>query len=344
MSGFNFLKVVSANKITSDAIVLSFEIPKILKNKYEFIPGQYLTLELIIDNVKVRRSYSICSGPDEILKVGIKKIPKGVFSNYVFNNIKIGDIINVSYPEGRFTFNSNGNKEVITGIAAGSGITPILSIAKSVLNSNKKNEFRLIYANKSLKDEMFSSEIQLLKDKFLSRLKVINIYSQSNEKESLFGRIDNSIINHYESLYGLADKYFICGPEEMIHSVADVLFKNNISKENLLYELFKTNTEKIINQNIEERSTLEIIYDGVKYELNNINGKTVLDAALESEIDVPYSCQGGVCSSCIARVIEGSAKMKSNQILTDEEVKEGLILTCQAIIENNFIKVDYDDV
>jgi len=344
MSKYNLLKIISVDKITADSVSLSFDVPKELKNNYDFIPGQYLTLELKINNMKVRRSYSICSGPDEILKVGIKKVPKGVFSSYVLENIRAGDLIQVGVPEGKFTYHPTVNNQIITGIAAGSGITPILSIAKSVINANKKNEFRLVYGNKSVKDEMFFLEIKKLKNLYPGQLKVINIYSQSTEKESLFGRIDESIINHYETLYGLADKYFICGPEKMIHSVSDVLFKKNISKENILFELFKTNTQNISKSNNTESSKLDIIYEGVKHELNKISGKTVLEAALESDIDVPYSCQGGVCSSCIAKVVEGSVTMKANQILTNEEVSEGLILTCQAESSGKYLKVDFDNV
>jgi len=344
MSKFNLLKIISVDKITAESVSLSFEVPKQLKNNYNFIPGQYLTLELEINNLKVRRSYSICSGPDEILKVGIKKVPKGIFSSYVLENVKAGDLIDVGVPEGKFTYHPTVNNQIITGIAAGSGITPILSIAKSVISANKKNEFRLVYGNKSVKDEMFSLEIKKLKNLYPDQLKVINIYSQSDEKESLFGRIDESIINYYETRHGLADKYFICGPEKMIHSVSDVLFKKNILKENVFFELFKTNTQKVSKSNNTENSKLDIVYEGVKHELNKSSGKTVLEAAIESDIDVPYSCKGGVCSSCIAKVVEGSVTMKANQILTDEEVSEGLILTCQAESSGKYLKVDFDNV
>ena len=199
-----------------------------------FIPGQYLTLEVIINNLKVRRSYSICSGTNDSLRVGIKKVSGGVFSAYAVDKIKSGDLIRVGTPEGRFQYKSNSKKETITGIAAGSGITPILSIAYSVLNSNKENEFRLIYGNKSLSQEMFTSEINTLKILYSERLKVINVYSQSNEDESKFGRIDKSIINYYNKEYGIADKYFICGPEAMIFSISDELLTNKVSKNNII--------------------------------------------------------------------------------------------------------------
>ncbi|MDG2371852.1 MAG: 2Fe-2S iron-sulfur cluster-binding protein [Flavobacteriaceae bacterium] len=344
MSNFNLLKVIEVEKLTSNAVALSFQIPYNLKNEYTFISGQYLPLELLINKVKVRRSYSICSGPDEVLKIGIKKVTKGVFSNYVIKHIKAGDMINVGVPEGRFFYHSTGGKEVITGIAAGSGITPILSIAKSVLNANKKNEFRLIYGNKSLSDEMFSSEIKGLKDHFGNRFKVMNLYSQSNEKESKFGRINDSIINYYINLHGKADKYFICGPEPMIFSVLNVLLTKKVSKEQILYELFTTNKKNTLKNSITKVSSLDIIYEGVKYHIDNISGKTVLEAAIESGIDVPYSCQGGVCSSCVAKVMDGNAKMKTNQVLTEEEIKDGLILTCQAESKQEYLKVNFDDV
>ena len=343
MSNFNLLKVIEVSKITSEAVTLTFEVPEKLKKKYSFISGQYLSLEVIINNLKVRRSYSICSNPNDPLRVGIKKVSGGVFSSYAVDKIKSGDLISVGTPEGRFQYKSNSKKETITGIAAGSGITPILSIAYSVLNSNKQNEFRLIYGNKSPSQEMFTSEINTLKILYSERLKVINVYSQSNEDEARFGRIDNSIINYYHKEYGIADKYFICGPEAMIYSTSDDLLTKKVSKDNILYELFtisKTNT-KVTNKGI---TKLDIVYDDETHALEVVSGKTVLDAAIESDVDVPYSCQGGVCSSCIARVVEGSAKMKTNQILTEEEIDEGLVLTCQAEPESKYLKVDFDDV
>ena len=190
---------------------------------------------------------------------------------------------------------------------------------------------------------MFTSEINTLKILYSERLKVINVYSQSNEDEARFGRIDNSIINYYHKEYGIADKYFICGPEAMIYSTSDDLLTKKVSKDNILYELFTTSkaNAKEPNKGI---TKLDIVYDDETHALEVVSGKTVLDAAIESDVDVPYSCQGGVCSSCIARVVEGSAKMKTNQILTEEEIDEGLVLTCQAEPESKYLKVDFDDV
>ncbi len=343
MSTSHLLKVLEIDNLTPDSVALSFEIPEKLKKEYDFISGQYLSLELIINNQKVRRSYSICSGLNDPLRVGIKKVSGGVFSSYAVNKIKKGDLISVGIPEGRFRYKSNFKKEIITGIAAGSGITPILSIAHSVLSANIENEFRLIYGNKSLSQEMFSTEINTLKADYSERFKVLNIYSQSTEKESKFGRIDESIINYYEKQFGTADKYFICGPEQMIYNVSDSLLAKKISKDNIYYELFTTSQKNIILTK-EGVSKLDIVYDGETYNLGDISGKTVLEAAIESDIDVPYSCQGGICSSCIAKVIVGSAKMKTNQILTEEEIEEGLVLTCQAESKSEYLKVDFDDV
>jgi len=344
MSNFNLLKVCKIEKLTSDSVALSFEVPDRLKNLYVFISGQYLTLEISINQKKIRRSYSICSGPNELLKIGIKRVQGGVFSSYAIEHIKIGSRINVSPPNGRFCYKPESYKEIITGIAAGSGITPVLSIAKSTLNSNDENEFRLIYGNKSISDEMFSSEIKSLKNEFSDRFKVIHVYSQSNEKESKFGRIDDSIINYYINLYGTADKYFICGPEPMIYSISNVLLTKKVSKDQMLYELFTTNQKNNLKGSFAKVSSLDIIYEGVKYHINNISGKTVLEAAIEAGIDVPYSCQGGICSSCIAKVVDGSAKMRTNQILTEGEIKDGLVLTCQAESEQEYLKVNFDNV
>lgn len=344
MSDFNFLKVAKVDRLTRDSVALSFEVPNELKKDYGFISGQYLTLEVVINELKVRRSYSICSGPRELLKVGIKKVKGGLFSNYIVDKIQTGDLISVAIPQGRFLYNSKGDKELITGIAAGSGITPILSIAKHVLDANNENEFRLIYGNKSLSSEMFSQEIESLKELYPSRLKVVNVYSQSNEKQGIYGRIDISIITYYREKYNIADKYYICGPESMINSISDVLLKEEVPKNKIFYELFTASNISVIEKSNARVSKLDIVYDGETYCLENVSGKTVLEVAIQNEVDVPYSCQGGVCSSCIAKVVEGGARMRANQVLTEEEVEEGIILTCQAEVKEDYAKVDFDDI
>ena len=344
MSDFHFLKIKDIEKLTSNSIAVNFNVPNELKNKFNFYAGQYITLESIINNEKVRRSYSICSSPEEGLKIGIKKLEGGVFSSYAINNFKKGDMIKISSPEGRFYFKKSEKKEIITGIAAGSGITPILSIAKSVLNANNENEFRLVYGNKSKSDEMFSNDLLDLKSKFSKRFILINSYSRISEPKSLFGRIDNSTVNFYRKNHGVANKYYICGPEEMIHKLSAELINIGVLETNIYFELFKTK-KKYSSESFEKtESIIEIIYEGITYKINNPKGKTVLDVALDSNIDVPYSCQGGVCSSCVAKLISGDVTMGNNQVLTEEEVNDGLVLACQSKSKDKYLKINFDEV
>ena len=344
MSDFHFLKIKDIEKLTSNSIAVSFDIPNELKNKFNFYSGQYITLESIINEEKVRRSYSICSSPKEGLRIGIKKLEGGLFSSHAIDKFKKGDIIKVSPPEGRFYFKKSKKKEIITGIAAGSGITPILSIAKSILNMNNENEFRLIYGNKSRSDEMFSNDLLNLKSKFSKRFILINTYSRISEPKSLFGRINNSTLNYYRENYGVANKYYICGPEEMIQKLSAELINIGILKTNIYFELFKTKKKYSSNSIEKPESIIEIIYEGITHKINNHSGKTILDAALDSNIDVPYSCQGGVCSACIAKLISGNVTMDNNQILTEEEVNDGLVLACQSISKDKYLKINFDDV
>jgi len=344
MSAFHYLKIKYIEKLTPDSIAISFDVPNELKNKFNYYAGQYITLESIINDERVRRSYSICSSPKELLRIGIKKLEGGLFSSNAINNFKKGDIIKVSPPEGRFYFKKNKKKEIVTGIAAGSGITPILSIAKSVLSANNKNEFRLIYGNKSKSDEMFSNDLIDLKSKFSKRFILINVYSRINEPNGLFGRINNSTINYYRKNYGMANNYYICGPEEMIHNLSTELINIGVSETNIYYELFKTKKNYSSNSAEKSESIIEIIYEGITHKINNPRGKTILDAALDSNIDVPYSCQGGVCSACIAKLISGNVTMDNNQILTEEEVNDGLVLACLSISKDKYLKINFDDV
>tara|TARA_Y100000996_G_scaffold274182_1_gene216004 strand:+ start:2788 stop:3822 length:1035 start_codon:yes stop_codon:yes gene_type:complete len=344
MSNFYDLKIKNLEKLTDNSIAVTFEVPSELKNNFNFYSGQYVNLEILINGDKVRRSYSICSSPVEGLKIGIKKLEGGLFSSNALKNFKKGKIVKVSTPEGKFYYKSNQNKEILTGIAAGSGITPILSIAKSVLIKNNSNRFRLIYGNKSKSDEMFSNDLIKLKSKFADRFILINIYSRSSEINSLYGRIDDSIINYYMKKYGKANKYFICGPEEMIHNISEKLISSGISKTNIFFELFKTKKIDPLTSDSNTSSTIEIIYEDVVYKIKNPKGKTILDAALDSNIEVPYSCQGGVCSACIAKLISGNINMENNQILTEEEINDGLILTCQSKSKDEYLKISFDDV
>lgn len=343
MERFHTLKVDEVVHETSKAVLIRFEVPQFLKEAFSFTPGQYISLEKEINGEKVRRSYSICSGTDEPLQVGIKEIPKGVFSAYAKHEIRVGDPLMVSIPEGLFVYEKKETPEKISAFAAGSGITPIMSIIKSVLTAHPQNKFHLIYGNKTPEDAMFAEALKSLENEYKERFNITWVFSQANEENSLFGRVNPAIVKNYlKNEKDEVSAFYLCGPEAMINTVSETLSENGVASSSIYHELFTSAKSAEITSG--EENKLTIVCDAVTHVLENKDGKTILDAALQEKIEVPYSCQGGVCSSCIARVESGTARMESNQILTDDEVEEGLILTCQAIATSPSITVNFDDV
>lgn len=251
----------------------------------------------------------------------------------------------VAPPEGRFRYIGSTQAQTLAAFAAGSGITPIMSILKTALLDHPDNRFHLVYGNKTAEDTMFYDELKNLEKAFQGRLSIQWVFSRANVEGSLFGRVETSVVKSALRQIGkTADKFYLCGPENMIETVSDTLLENGVDKASVLFELFSSSTKA---EEIEVKTggaSLEIIYDELTHQIENMEGKSVLDAALQNKLDVPYSCQGGVCSSCVARIKSGTAEMASNQILTDEEVEEGLVLTCQAHATSSHLVVDYDDV
>lgn len=349
MAHFHSLAVKHIKPLTPSSVAITFNIPKDLIQTFDFLPGQYITIKKEIKGKELRRAYSICSSPkSDYFTIGVKKVDKGGFSDYAHNKLAAGDILEVMPPEGHFTFSSSGGSKNIAAFAAGSGITPIMSIAKAVLESHPKSKFVLVYGNKSYKETMFYTDLVKLELDYPDRFFAYFITSQTQEDNSLFGRIDTSTINyalknkHKDTDF---DAYYLCGPEAMINLVSDTLQDNDIPKEKIHFELFTT-TEILdeIPVTAEGQTQLTITLDDEEFNLTMAKKELVLDAVLKENIDAPYSCQGGVCSSCIARIKEGKAEMVKNQILTDGEIAEGLILTCQAHPLTPVLKVDYDDV
>ena len=347
MSTFHSLTVSAIDRLTDKSVVVSLEVPENLIASFVFEAGQYISLEATIDKVVVRRSYSICSSPQSgNLQVGIKEVPGGVFSAYVNQILSVGDKFQVGIPEGRFTLKGSRQTKTVVGIAAGSGITPIMSLLKSVLLSNQDTSFVLLYGNKSPEETMFYDELLSLEKNHSKRLKIHWVFSQSNQVNSHFGRIDASLINYLIHQIEKPSKasFYLCGPEAMINMSSEELLKKGVSKENLFFELFSSNTNKAKVTEAAKKGLLSLTCDEVTHSLELIPGKTLLDIALQAKLDVPYSCQGGVCSTCIAKVTQGKAGMENNQVLTDEEVEEGLVLSCQAIAQTEHISLNYDDV
>lgn len=349
MADFYALTVKSIKKLTPNSVAATLEIPKDLIQTFVFTAGQYITIKKEIKGKELRRAYSICSSPkNENITIGIKKVDSGGFSHYANTKLQVGDVLEVMPPEGRFSFKTTGKEQNIAAFAAGSGITPIMSIAKSVLDDNPKNTFVLVYGNKSYEETMFYTDLVKLELDYTNRFFVYFTNSQTREDKALFGRIDTSTVN-----YALKNKhagtsfdaFYLCGPEKMIHTVKDTLLENGIEEDKILFELFTaTEIKEELPTLPDGQTSLTVILDDEEFQLTMDKKTTVLDAVLKENIDAPYSCQGGVCSSCIARVTEGKAEMAVNQILTDSEIAEGFVLTCQAHPTTPTLKVDYDDV
>ena len=352
MAKFHKLSIQTITEITAKSVAITFNIPSDLVSNFKFKAGQYVTLKTDIKGNSVRRDYSICSSVNSgNITVAIKEVEDGLFSTYANSKLKVGDTLDVSEPNGRFVFEANSEKtRSVAAFAAGSGITPILSIAKTLLEEETLSNFILVYGNKTPKDGMFINDIIHLKNTYGNRFHVHFIYSQAQETDTIFGRIEKSTVNlivknKYKGV--TIDAFYLCGPEGMINTVKDVLIENGIKKNKILFELFtSSNNEKTSNNTpVSAGNTqLKVIVDDESFEFEMSQNSTILDAALKKDIDAPYSCQGGICSSCIARVTEGQATMRQNNILTDSEVAEGLILTCQAQPTTPNIVVDFDDV
>ena len=351
MAQFHNLTIKDIQRETQNAVTLSFDVPGSLSSVFNFSAGQYITLKANINGEEVRRDYSLCSSPKSgNLTIAIKAVKEGVFSNYANTKLKVGDVIEVAEPNGRFIFEPNSTNKTIVAFAAGSGITPILSILKTVLEEEPQSKFILVYGNKTIKDTIFLDELLSLKHQYDNRLNIQFVYSQAQEQDALFGRIEKSTVNlvlknKYKN--ETIDAYYLCGPEAMITAVTDVLIENGATKEHIHFELFTPTVSKSpsSSQTVSDGNTdVKVIVDEEESSFSMPQNKTILEVALENNIDAPYSCQGGICSSCIARVTEGTVTMRQNNILTDNEVSEGLILTCQSQPTSQKITIDYDDV
>ncbi len=349
MADFYTLRVKHIKKLTPSSVTVTFDIPKDLIQTFAFEAGQYITIKKEIKGKELRRAYSISSSPkNESITIGVKKVDRGGFSDYANSKLAVGDFLEVMPPEGRFMFKPSDTVKTVAGFAAGSGITPIMSIAKTVLDSNKNNKFVLVYGNKSYEETMFYTDLVKLQLDYANRFFIYFTNSQAMEENSLFGRIETSTVNyalknkHKDTEF---DAFYLCGPEQMIHTVTDTLADNGISKDKIHFELFTaTEIKDELPVTAEGETQIEVVVDDETFSFTMDKKMLVLDAVLKQNIDAPYSCQGGVCSSCIAKITEGKAEMVKNQILTDKEIADGLILTCQAHALTPTLKVNYDDV
>jgi ring-1,2-phenylacetyl-CoA epoxidase subunit PaaE len=348
----SFLKLIikEVKRETADAVSILFNVPEELKPDYKFIAGQYVNLKLTLDNQEIRRAYSICSAPESgELRIAVKAVKNGLFSQFANTKLKAGDVLEVGQPEGKFTFEPDAERQKnYVAFVAGSGITPVLSIIKSILKSEPKSSFVLVYGNRTPEDAIFYQELHDLQLQYVGRFFVHFVFSQAKAENALFGRIEKSAVNfvlnnkHKELEF---DKFYLCGPEEMINTVSAILKEKNVKDSAIKFELFTSSSqEHEIKTSLEGHTKITVLVDDDEVSFEMSQKQTILDAALKQGIDAPYSCQGGICSSCLARVTSGTAEMTKNSILTDKEIASGLILTCQAHPTSESIYVDYDDV
>src|SRR6185312_9877989 len=353
---FHRLAVNDLRREAADAVSLCFAIPRELQADYHFSPGQYLTLRTTLDGEEVRRSYSICSGPDDgELRIAVKKVDRGAFSNWAAEELKCGDQLDVMTPTGRFGIaHAPSEARVYVGFAAGSGITPILSIVKGVLAREPNSRFFLFYGNRSTSSMLFLEELEELKDSFLQRLSLFHVISgEEQDLPILHGRLDGEKVRVLlRSLVPAAsvDHIFICGPTGMSEDIEATCRDIGIAEDRIHVERFvsefggKPRPKTVIAAGAPPKAMASLIIDGKRREVPVAEGEAILDAALRAGMDLPFACKGGMCSTCRAKLVEGSAEMEVNYSLETWELKAGFILTCQARPCSDKVVVDYDHV
>ena len=353
---FHKLKVRDVRRETGDCVSVLFEIPEELKKEFAFRQGQSLTMRAIIDGEEVRRTYSICSSPlDEEWRVAIKKVEGGLFSTFANQLLRGGSELEVMPPVGKFyTELHPENRKRYLAFAAGSGITPVLSIIKTTLRTEPGSEFTLVYGNRSRASIIFFEELEALKNQYIDRFNLVHILSRERTDTPLnFGRMDAEKLQALERLidYSSMDEIFICGPEEMIFNTRNWLESKGIDRRKIHFELFttpgvKTNTVRKKDSVTEGGpfATVVMKLDGRSFEFPlSLNSETtLLDAALQQGADLPYACKGGVCCTCKARLIEGEVAMDVHWGLEEDEIEKGYILTCQSHPKTEKVVVDFD--
>ena len=372
---FNTLTVSEVRKLTSDSVEVTFDVPEDLVADYDYLPGQYVAIRAQINGHEVRRSYSICADPTPgEIRVAIKKDLGGLFSTWANENLAAGDRMEVMNPQGAFTSKVNvtsmndaeklAEKEVagkanvhLVAFAAGSGITPIMSIAKAVLRASDTSTFDLVYANRSAMDVMFSEDLGDLKDKYPSRLAVHHVLSREQRISPLMsGRIDqdklDELLDHVVRV-NEADEWFLCGPFELVQMCRDTLAQRGVPEEKIRFELFTTGQpdrpqgqqgRAVVADPSGENYTIEFRLDGLSSSIESPVSaqETVLNAALRVRPDTPFACAGGVCGTCRAKVVKGEFEMEENYALEKDEVERGYVLTCQTRLTSKEFVVDFD--
>ena len=353
------LTIASVQPETDKAVRLGFSVPDELRNEFRYHQGQYLTLESEIDGEAVRRSYSICSGiNDPEMQIAIKRVEGGVFSNYANEDLRAGDAVKVMAPQGTFYTELSPERAAdYLFISSGSGITPVVSNIKSILEEEPNSKVTLLFGNQRSSSIMFRETFSFLKNKYMSRFHWVNILSREDQgADVLNGRLNNrkgAELNKQLISLRSYDEYFICGPESMISEVSRGLRALNVDEEHIHYELFAASAEdaRAVVEKHHARakayggkvSKVKVMMDGRAVEIEmTADGENILDAGINNGMDLPYSCKGGVCSTCKAKLIEGEVDMDITHGLEDGEIEQGFILTCQAHPISDSVVVDFD--
>jgi ring-1,2-phenylacetyl-CoA epoxidase subunit PaaE len=356
---FHPLRVRAVQPDTPEAVIVSFDVPEELRPVFGFTQGQYLTLRKEIEGQDLRRSYSICAGVDDgELRVGVRKVKGGVFSNWINEHLKPGDTMNVMAPQGRFFVPIEpGAQRHHVGIAGGSGITPILSIMKTVLAREPRSRFTLIYGNRKLRSTMFKEELDDLKDKYMSRLVVHHVFSDEHTESDIYmGMIDRTKLAEFlQALVPPAtiDHAYICGPFEMNDQAEAALLAAGVPEDRIHIERFGIAQQAagqvgaILHQaqpGDAAKARITIIRDGLQREIAfSREQPSILDAASAAGLEVPFSCTSGVCGTCRAKLVEGQVRMERNFALDKKEVAAGYVLTCQAHPVTERVVLSFDE-
>ena len=353
---FHKLKVREVKIETPDCVSIAFNVPEHLQTEFLFEQGQNITVKKEIDGEEIRRSYSICSAPfEKELRVAVKKVDGGKFSTYANSLLKTGDTLDVLPPTGKFnTILQTTNNKQYLAFAAGSGITPVISIIKTTLQTEPASRFTLVFGNRGRHSIIFFEELEALKNKYLNRFNFINVLSREKTDAPInFGRIDANKLTELNKLidYKNTDEFFICGPEEMIFCVKEFLEASGIEQKRIHFELFTTPGQKLSavvsrqssSHESGPKSKITVKLDGRSFDFDlGFNSENILDAALKQGADLPFACKGGVCCTCKAKLLEGEVEMDVNWGLEQEEVEQGYILTCQSHPTTEKVVVDFD--
>ncbi len=358
-SHFSKLRVADVRRETADCVSVAFAIPEDLREVFRFIQGQNITVRTRIGEEEVRRSYSICSSPfEKELRIAVKKVPGGVFSTYANELLRMGDELEVLPPSGKFyTSLDPARTKNYLAFAAGSGITPILSLIKTVLGTEPESHFTLVYGNRHRPSIIFREELEGLKNRYIRRLALHHILSREKMDISLHqGRIDadkcGELCDKLIDLKGI-DEVFLCGPTEMIFTIKSWLEEKGVDSRKIHFELFNTQEGRVSAGRTDNStakapltgklSQVTVRLDGISYNFGlSFDGDSVLDAALQQGADLPFACKGGVCCTCRAKLLEGNVEMEVNYALEEEELAAGFILTCQAHPRTERVVIDFD--